>query len=46
MFDYDAQFSPYIVQYLIDLPNVALLLVHRVRQWANIKPALGKYLVD
>ena len=26
-------------------PNVGLMLVHRLRRWANIKPTLGQRLV-
>ena len=42
-FDYDARCAFYIAQYLRHLPKVTLLLVHRLRHWASIKPTLGKY---
>ena len=45
-FDYDAWCASYIALYLRHLPKVTLLLVHRLRAWANIKPTLGKYIVN
>ena len=41
-FDYDARCAFYIAYYLRISPKVTLLLVHRLRYWANIKLTLGK----
>ena len=51
MYTYQIHITQFIITYTYsanthDLTNVGLMLVHRLRRWPNIKPALVKRLVS